>query len=86
MSDRKANSKTIPERVVRLETEMVNLCDDINKIMNNHLPHLEDKIDKLADKVEANIIQSKENTIRLAFIIPIIMTIVQVAMQFLFKI
>ena len=85
MPHKKTNGKTIPERVVRLETEMINLCDDISAIMNNHLPHLENKIDRLADKVEQNIIQSKENTVRLAFVIPIIMTVVQVAMRLLFE-
>ena len=85
MSDRKKDAKTIPERIVRLETEMVNLCDDISAIMNNHLPHLENKIDRLADKVEQNIIQSKENTVRLAFVIPIIMTVVQIALNFFAK-
>lgn len=85
MPHKKTNGKTISERVVRLETEIVNICDDINDITNNHLPHLESKIDRLADKVEQNIIQSKENTVRLAFVIPIIMTVVQVAMRLLFE-
>ena len=84
MSDRKSNNKTISERVVRLETEIVNLCDDISTIMNNHLPHLESKIDKLSDKIGDTLIQSKENTVRLAFVIPIIMTVVQVAIKVIF--
>ena len=85
MPDRKPLAKSQTERIVRLETEMSGICEDINKIMTNHLPHLEDKIDKLADKLEANMIQSRENTVRIAFVVPIIMTVIQVALGFLLK-
>ena len=85
MSDRKVNGKTLPERVVRLETEMVNLCDDINKIMTNHLPHLESKIDRLTDKVHENTLQNRDNTVKLAFVIPLIMGVIQLAIKVVFK-
>lgn len=41
---------TIKDRVIKLETSYTFICEKLDKIQNNELVHINDKLDKIDDK------------------------------------
>lgn len=47
-----SNSKIkLYERVTRLETQMAILSTQVTSLMENHLPHLQEKVDRLENRL-----------------------------------
>lgn len=45
-------NQPINERVARLEAGLIVVCDAINEIKNNHLAHVNSKLDSLDEKID----------------------------------
>jgi hypothetical protein len=39
------------DRIIRLEEQYKDMSEKVDKIMTNHLPHIQDKVDKIEDKL-----------------------------------
>ena len=40
------------DRIIRLEEQYLSIEEKVDKIMDNHLPHLQDKLDKVDEKID----------------------------------
>lgn len=77
--------QTINERVARLEVGMINVCDSINEIKNNHLVHVNSKLDSLDEKLDGVDKKVGEIAVKVGIVFAIITTLGQAIVGYLLK-
>ena len=75
----------LEQSTARIEERVEAVKDDIAEIKNNHLFHIQEKLEKLAISQADSKSQIDKMGVKLAFILAGISIVVQLAFQFFFK-
>ena len=78
-------STTIKERVVKLETQYQFICEKLDKIQNNELVHINDKLDKIDDKFNGLDKKVGEMAIKIGIVFAVITAIAESVLSYILK-
>ena len=78
-------STTIKERVVKLETQYQFICEKLDKIQNNELVHMNEKLDKIDDKFNGLDKKVGEMAVKIGIVFAIITAIAETILNSLVK-
>lgn len=78
-------TKTIKERVVKLETSYQFICEKLDKIQNNELVHINDKLDKIDEKFNGLDKKVGEMAIKIGIVFAIITAIAESILSYILK-